>query len=157
MPSRREAIMFTDAELRAYMVEQKTLIIVSNGKNGFPHPMPMWFYMDTDGAYICTTFRKSQKVMNFKRDPKATLLVESGEEYSELRGVVVYADCHVIDDEAAVVDALININTKGQEVSADTAEANHGAMLKTAPKRVVLKFVPRETMSWDHSKLGGVY
>lgn len=157
MPSRREAIMFTDDELRAYMVEQKTLTIVSNGRDGFPHPMPMWFYMDDDGAYICTTFRKSQKVMNFKRDPKATLLVESGEEYNQLRGVVVYADCHVIDDEAAVVDALIGINTKGEEVSADAAEANHGAMLKTAPKRVVLKFVPRETLSWDHSKLGGVY
>lgn len=157
MPSRRDAIMLSEEELAAYTVEQKTLIIVSNGRGGFPHPMPMWFYRDNDGAFICTTFRKSQKVMNWRRDPKATLLLESGEEYAELKGFVAYADCEIIDDEPAVIDALIRINTKGQDITPEQAEKLHGSMLSTAPKRVVLKFVPREVMSWDHSKLGGVY
>ena len=41
---------------------EKTLIIVSNGHNGYPHPMPMWFDRDHDGCLYCTTFGKSQKV-----------------------------------------------------------------------------------------------
>jgi len=32
------------------------------------------------------TYAKSQKVRNLERDPRATVLVETGHEYSELRG-----------------------------------------------------------------------
>ena len=82
MASRRELIQMTEDEQRAFLAEQKTVSIVSNGANGYPHPMPMWFTADPDGTVRMTTFRKSQKVMNVKRDPKVTLLVEDGSAYS---------------------------------------------------------------------------
>ena len=136
---------------------QKTLIIVSNGPDGFPHPMPMWFYADAAGCLYCTTFRKSQKVLNFQRDPKAALLVESGEEYQELKSVLVYATAEVIDDFEAVCDALMNIGTKGQSIDDSQREALRGTVSQTAGKRVVLKFHPERYVSWDHAKLGGKY
>ena len=117
MPSRREIIQLSEDEIRDYLNASKTLIIVSNGRNGYPHPMPMWFYADDAHNFYCTTFRKSQKVLNFQRDPKASLLVESGEEYAELKSVLVYADCEVIDDYDTVCDTLVKINTKGREVT----------------------------------------
>ena len=49
MPSRRNNIELSDAEIRAFLASRKTLIIVSNGKDGYPHPMPMWFYVDDEG------------------------------------------------------------------------------------------------------------
>ena len=64
MPSRREIIQLSNDEIRDYLAAQKTLIIVSNGKDGYPHPMPMWFYADDSGCLYCTTFSKAQKVMN---------------------------------------------------------------------------------------------
>jgi nitroimidazol reductase NimA-like FMN-containing flavoprotein (pyridoxamine 5'-phosphate oxidase superfamily) len=157
MPSRREIIQLTDDEIRSYMNDVRTLIIVSNGRNGYPHPMPMWFYMDDDGNFFCTTFRKSQKVVNFRRDPRASLLVESGEEYAELKSVLAYAECEVIDDFDTVCDTLVKVNTKGREVDDGEVEALLSAVSKTAEKRVVLKFTPREIISWDHAKLGGKY
>ena len=102
MPSRRKLIELDADEIRDYLDAEKTLIIVGNGHNGYPHPMPMWFAHDPDGSIRCTTFGKSQKVLNWRRDPKATLLVESGVEYAELKGVMIYAHCEVIDDLDAV-------------------------------------------------------
>ena len=157
MPSRRETIQLTEEEKRNYATSEKTLIIVSNGKDGFPHPMPMWFYADEEGNFYCSTFKKSQKVFNFQRDPRASLLIESGEEYAELKSLLVYARCEIIDDYEQVLDTLVKINTKGREVSATEAEALRGAVAKTADKRVVLKFIPEGEVSWDHAKLGGKY
>ena len=98
MPSRRELIQLSEEETRDYLDSKKTLIIVSNGKDGFPHPMPMWFYRDEAANLYCTPFRKSQKVLNFQRDPKAALLIESGVDYAELKSVLIYANVDVIDD-----------------------------------------------------------
>lgn len=158
MPSRRELIQLNSDEVREYLVEQKTLIIISNGKDGYPHPMPMWFYADDAGCLYCTTFTKAQKVLNFRRDPKAALLVESGDEYAQLKSVLIYASTEVIDDFDAVCDALVNITTKGRDdVAPDEIAKLRTGVAKTAEKRVLLKFTPERYVSWDHAKLGGSY
>ena len=158
MPSRREIIQLSDEEVRDYLVAQKTLIIVSNGKDGYPHPMPMWFCADAQGCLLCTTFSKAQKVFNFQRDRKAALLIESGEEYAQLKSLLIYASAEVIDDFDAVCDALVRITTKGQDdVAPDELEKLRAAVAKTAQKRVLLKFTPERYVSWDHAKLGGTY
>ena len=157
MPSRRELIELSELEIAEYLASQKTLIIVSNGSGGYPHPMPMWFYADAEGKLYCTTFSKSQKVLNLERDPRATLLVESGEEYAELKAVLVYAQAEVVDDFDTVCDTLVRISTKGRVVDADEIETLRGAVAKTAEKRVVLRFTPHDYVTWDHAKLGGRY
>jgi len=157
MPSRRESIELTEDERREFLDSSKTITIVSNGRDGYPHTMPMWFYRSQDDCIYCTTFRKAQKVLNYKRDSKATLLVESGTEYAELKSVMIYAMAEVIEDLETVQDTLLNINTRGQEVDPAQRETLIEAMSSTAPKRVVIKFTPQSYVSWDHSKLGGVY
>ena len=158
MPSRRELIALTEDEIQQFLEQQKTLIIVSNGRDGYPHPMPMWFYTDADGCIYCTTFAKAQKVYNWHRDSRASLLVESGEEYAELKSVLIYAHAEVIEDAEEVCDALVNISTKGQpQPSAEQRHALREQLAKTAAKRVLLKFTPERYVSWDHAKLGGKY
>lgn len=157
MPSRREQIELTTEEIAAFLRSKKTIILVSNGKDGYPHPMPMWFWVDDVGAVYCTTFGKSQKVLNLRRDPRATLLVESGEEYAELKGVVIYSRVEIVEELDAVLDVLVKINTRGRDLPPDQLEQLTRAVAKTAEKRVALKFVPERYVSWDHSKLGGRY
>ncbi len=157
MPSRRKLIELDDDEIRDYLDAQKTLIIVGNGHNGYPHPMPMWFARDDDGTIRCTTFAKSQKVLNWRRDPKATLLVESGVEYAELKSVVIYASCAIIDELDAVKDTLVAINSRGRDLDDDAKAKLRDAVSGTASKRVVLKFTPERYVTWDHAKLGGRY
>ena len=72
--SRRDQIRMTDAERRDFIASAQTVIINSIGQDGVPHPMPMWFGIEEDGAIVMTTFRKSQKVQNLTRDPRVQRL-----------------------------------------------------------------------------------
>ena len=157
MPSRRELIQLTDDEIRDYLATERTLIIVSNGHNGYPHAMPMWFWVDGDGCLYCSTFGKSQKVMNWRRDLKATLLVESGEEYAKLKGVLIYATTEIIDDPEQVIDAMVDVNVGDRELSAEEFAKVREEVAPRANKRVLLKFTPERYVTWDHAKLGGRY
>ena len=160
--SRRNQIVMSDAEVTAYLESQLTVIIVSNGRDGFPHPMPMHFCVEPGNVIAMTTYRKSQKVMNFRRDPRATLLVESGEDYAELRSVVIYAETEIIDDEAATLACMEacrrhSAGARGETLSASMAAEAREGFARRAPKRLVLKFHPQRILSWDHSRLGGTY
>ena len=75
--SRRDQIRMTDDEVGAFLDEERTVICATNGRDGWPHLMPLW-YVVRDGRLWSWTYAKSQKTRNLERDPRATLLVESG-------------------------------------------------------------------------------
>lgn len=158
MPSRRSDIEMSMDEIRAYLRDQERLILVSNGHNGFPHPMPMNFLFDDEDRYVVTTFRKSQKVKNIERDPRCALLVESGSSYSELRSVLAYAEAEVVDvaEETAKVMAGLAEKEARRNGLKLSPEAQATA-IASAPKRVIIRYKPTDYISWDHTKLGGRY
>jgi PPOX class probable F420-dependent enzyme len=152
--SRRAEIAIDDAEQRRYVAEAMTIILVSNGRDGYPHAVPMWFTVDDDGCIYMTTYSRSQKAVNLRRDPKVALLVESGLRYDQLKGVLIRGHAEVLDDLELAVRTLIRIQTKHMGALADGVE---DVMRQQARKRVVIKITPERVASWDHAKLGGVY
>lgn len=145
----------TPDEIRAYVAERKTAILVSNGPDGFPHPMPMWFGVDEDGSIRMATYNKSQKVRNIERDPRVSILFEDGEEYDKLRGLVYYGRAELIHDLELAIDTLLEGGGAPEEVrrNPDARKATEGR----ASKRVVIRLKPERIVSWDHAKLGGTY
>src|ERR1700722_17366449 len=102
-PSRRDQITMTGGEIAGFLAEQRTVICATNGPGGWPHVMPLWFVVRGDDIWAWT-YAKSQKVRNLERDPRATLQVETGEEYGELRGVMFKATTELHrDTEVAAV------------------------------------------------------
>ena len=154
MPSRRGSIALTEAEQEQMLNESWTVQIASNGHKGFPHLVAMWYVMD-QGKVTFTTFGKSQKILNLRRDAKISAMLESGKGYSELRGLVIEGSAEIEEDtgETARVMALVGAKYNGIPVPTNTAEA----ALKAASKRVVVRIRPDDIYSWDHSKLGGRY
>ena len=59
-------------------------------------------YFVKDGAFYMTSYGKAQKVVNIRRNPRVGLMVEAGNSYSELRGVMVRGRCEIIEDPEAV-------------------------------------------------------
>jgi PPOX class probable F420-dependent enzyme len=151
--SRRTQIEMSEEERTKFLAESKTVILCSNGVGGFPHPMPMWFSIDDDGAVLMTTYVRSQKVKNLERDPRVSLLVEAGEDYAELRGIVMYGSAELIRDVERVIDTLIVASGQGDRAN----PAVRDAMRANASKRVLIRVKPERIVSWDHAKLGGVY
>ena len=157
--SRRDQIQMTPDEVRRFIDSRKTITIVSNGPGGFPHPMPMWFARDPDDSIRMATYRTSQKILNIKRDPHVSLLCETGVEYQELRGVVLYGVAELVDDFTLVCDTLMRAGGRGEGLPKDAAAAKPimEAMRKNAEKRYVIRVKPDRVVSWDHAKLGGTY
>ena len=149
MPSRRKLIELDAAEIAAFLDRQKTITAVGNGPGGYPHAAPLWFHRAGDGSIRCTTFAKSQKVLNWRRDPRATLLAETGTDYRELKGVMIHARCEIVADPRAVLETLAAIGGRDAVAGGDSE--------RLAAKRVVLGFIPERYISWDHAKLGGRY
>jgi PPOX class probable F420-dependent enzyme len=145
-----------DEEQEAFIGSAQTIIINSIGKDGVPHPMPMWFGVEDDGAIVMSTFTKSQKIKNLQRDPRVSLLIEDGTVYNELRGVVIYGTAELVSDTDEVVEILVKVNSKSLSSDADP-EAIRQAVRGTAPKRTGVRIRPDRVVSWDHRKLGGVY
>jgi hypothetical protein len=105
------------------------------------------------------TYRTSQKILNIQRDPRVSLICESGTEYAELKGVVFYGQAELVDDFQLAVDTLLRAGGRGEGLPADAAAAKPilEAMRKNAEKRYVIRVKPERVVSWDHAKLGGTY
>jgi hypothetical protein len=99
------------------------------------------------------TYAKSQKSRNLERDPRATVEIEDGVEYHELRGVMM--ECHV--EVERDVDRVAEYGLALVDRYAGGAPEAREAFRQQARKRVGLRFVPARIVSWDHRKLGGVY
>ena len=149
-----------DAEVAAFLEEQRTVVCATNGRDGWPHLMPLWYIVRDDGAGAprlwSWTYAASQKTRNLERDPRATLQVETGEQYQELRGVMFKTDVVVHRDTEVVAATGIEIFTR-YAGGVELGEEVRAMVLKQAPKRVAFEFVERERATWDHRKLGGVY
>ncbi len=141
----------SESEVAAFLDEQRVVVCATNGVRGWPHLMPLW-YVVREGEIWAWTYAKSQKAKNLERDPRATLQLETGERYDELRGVMIEAET-AIHRELEMVAAL------GTEIyQRYTGHSDVEEMIRAqAPKRIALQFIPVRVASWDHRKLAGAY
>jgi PPOX class probable F420-dependent enzyme len=154
--SRRDQIRMTDAELAAFLDEQRTVIVATNGRDGWPHLMPLW-YVVRERELWSWTYARSQKVRNLERDERATWQVEAGTSYEQLRGVMVKARVE-LHREVATVEAF-GVELFERYTGASPLPDAVAEMVRAqAPKRVAMRFVAAEPpVTWDHGKLGGMY
>lgn len=154
--SRRDQITLSPEEQLELLGSERVVVVSSIGPRGWPHSMPMWFTV-RDGDIWVWTYAKSQKVKNLERDPRATLLVETGHEYSELRGIQIEAEAEIVRDTEQVFEFAKELTVRYAEGIDELGPDAAAALQAQAPKRVAIHFVPVRTATWDHRKLGGTY
>jgi Pyridoxamine 5'-phosphate oxidase len=166
--SRREQIRLSEAEVASFLARERTVTCATIGPRGWAHLMPLWYVLrtPTDGQpgprLWAWTYAVSQKVRNLERDPRATMQVESGEQYQQLKGVMLECEAIIHRELDAVADLGREIFARYAsppgEAPAAELPAEVAAMVdRQAAKRVALEFVERRRASWDHGKLGGTY
>jgi PPOX class probable F420-dependent enzyme len=154
--SRRDEIKLSDRDLHALLDEERIAVVSSLGPRGWPHSMPMWF-VARDGDVWVWTYAQSQKVRNLERDSRATVLVETGYEYGELRGVMIEAQADIHRDFETVIGFAEELTVRYAEGISSVEGDARAALEAQAPKRVAIHFRPVRTATWDHRKLGGTY
>ena len=150
MPERPD-IRLTADEQAVFLREHRKAALATIDRDGFPHVTAMNFIMH-DGAFYMTSYGKAQKVVNIRRNPKIAIMVEAGTAYAELRGVMARGLCEIIEG----VETVQQVFAWSAEARGESYSRPAGAS-SSAAKRVVLKLVPQNIVSWDHSKLGGRY
>ena len=149
MASGRNAVTMSDGEIEQFLTDNMKVQIATIGPDGAQH-LTTLFYVVEDGQIAFWTYGASQKVVNLRRDPRITCLVEDGEDYFELRGAQVAGVVRRIDDPAEVyeIGRLIAARLPGLP----------GAVLddyvaRAATKRTAYLVQPRRVVSWDHRRL----
>lgn len=156
----RKEITMSEDEVLEFLEAGRTLQVATVGRDGFPHVAPMWYVVD-DGMVVFRSFTKSQKIVNLTRDPHLTVLVERGEHYAELQGVMIKGRARLVADRDYVLEIYGKISGRYPmvgdqplELSGDALEAAFG---RYAEKNTAVVVEPVQVISWDHTKLGGVY
>lgn len=154
--SRRDLIKLSEAELAELMAAERVAVVSSLGPRGWPHSMPLWF-VPRDGEVWIWTYAKSQKVRNLERDPRATVLIETGHDYTELRGAMIEAEVSIHRDFETVLGFAEELTVRYADGISSLGADAKAALEAQASKRVALQFKPLRTATWDHRKLGGTY
>ncbi|HEY5650011.1 MAG TPA: pyridoxamine 5'-phosphate oxidase family protein [Acidimicrobiia bacterium] len=156
----RKDITFTPEEVAAYLEAGRTAIVGSHNRNGTIHLAPMWYVM-REGTVVFRSFTKSQKIVNLRRDPRITLLVETGDAYAELQGVMIRGTATLIDDPAYTLGVYGRLAAKYAMVGDAPVELDAGALEaafgRFAPKNTSVIVTATRITSWDHTKLAGTY
>ena len=158
----------SEGEAAAFLAEERTVTCATFGPRGWPHLRPLWYVLrePSDGERGSTiwswTYATSQKVRNLERDARATLQVEAGESYEQLRGVMLECEAAIHRDTAGVAALGREIfgryaSPRGEPPAAQLPDQVAAMVERQAAKRVALEFVELRRASWDHRKLGGAY
>lgn len=156
----RKDITMSDEALHEFLSAGRVAQVASTGHDGWPHLVPMWYVVE-GGRIVFRSFTKSQKIVNLRRDPRLTVLVEAGDAYAELRGAMIKGRADLDDDPGRVL-ALYGamaakyamVGDRPVELEPEALEAAFG---RFATKNTAVTVVPQRVITWDHAKLGGAY
>ena len=148
--NRRATVAMTDDEVTALVGEQRKLQLGTINPDGTPHLVTM-FYGMVDDKIAFWTYRSSQKIRNIERDPRVTCLVETGVEYFELRGALIYGTATMLTDQNDVRHVGAQVLRRMMDKGEDDAIA--ALVEATAAKRYAVIVEPVRVASWDHRKM----
>jgi len=150
----------TPEEVQQFLVANTVLQVATIGADAWPHLAPMW-YVVQDGKVVFRSFTKSQKIVNLTRNPALTVLVERGDDYSQLQGVMIKGTARLVADPDYVLSIYGGLAAKYPMIN-DTpmeleGEALAAAFGRFAAKNTAVVVEPVKIVTWDHTKLGGGY
>lgn len=145
----RDLVAMTPGEITAFLASSRKLQLATINRDGTPHLVTM-FYVLIDDRITFWTYRASQKARNLARDPRVTCLVETGDDYFELRGVQVNGTVRCVEDYDGVLGIGRRIAAGLRGVPADGLE---DYVAQQARKRTGYTVEPARIASWDHRKL----
>jgi PPOX class probable F420-dependent enzyme len=146
----RDRVRMTDAEVTDFISTQRTMTMATVNADASIHLVAMWYGV-LDGKVVLESKTKAQKVMNLRRNPAMSVLVEAGDTYDQLRGVQIAGTATIIEGLDAMWSAGVAIFERYNGPYTPERAASVEAMLH---KRVIVELHPTRVTSWDHRKLG---
>ncbi|HUF98239.1 MAG TPA: pyridoxamine 5'-phosphate oxidase family protein [Ilumatobacter sp.] len=145
---RGRKIAMSSEELDAYLAEQRTIRVACVGADGAPHVTPLWFVWDGSSIWL-TSIVASQRWTNIMRDPRVSLVVDSGGGFMELCGVEIDGTAEVVGE----VPRTGEPNEALTEPERLFGEKYAGGSFGHDGRHAWLRITPIKLASWDFKKI----
>lgn len=149
--NQRSQITMSDEEVTAFLERSRTATMATIGPTGHPHLIAMWYGL-IGGKIYFETKAKSQKAVNLRRDPRISVMVESGHTYDQLRGVAIEGTAHLIEDTGAD-EYWAAANSVFERYNGEVTDETRPFVEMMMNKRIVVRVDPDRVRSWDHRKI----
>jgi PPOX class probable F420-dependent enzyme len=150
MANQRAEIVMSHDEIVEFLHQQRSSTVATYGPQGQIHLVGMWYAVRENTVWF-ETKRKAQKVVNLRRDPRLSFLVEAGHTYDQLRGVALEGRGVIVEDPDVVWDVCVDIFNR---YNGEYSEEMKPFVEFMAKNRVVVRLDADRVRSWDHRKLG---
>jgi PPOX class probable F420-dependent enzyme len=150
MPEQRRgtAIAMTSGEVDAYLRSQRTCRVATVRQDGAPHVAPLWFVWDGGHVWLNSLVR-SQRWTDLQRDPRVSLVVDSGTDFWELQGVEVTGLVEVVGDVPRSEEPDDRLSAVEREFA--RKYAGHETFVPDG-RHAWLRVTAQKLVSWDFRK-----
>ena len=145
----RNQIVMTDDEITDFVARSRTGTMATIGAGGQPHLVAMW-YAVLEGEIWVETKIKSQKVVNIRRNPRVSFMIEDVMTYDSLAGVSFEGVAEIHDDPDTIFAVGVSVWERYNGPYTDDLKPAVDMMMN---KRVAVRIVTDRIRSWDHHKL----
>ena len=145
---RGKRIAMSRDEMDDFLAKEHTCRVASVNPDGGPHVTPMWFAWDGECLWL-NSIVDSQRWVNFQRDPRVSVVVDSGIQFEELRGVEIQGrvapmgEAPRTDKPHPVLESVERIYGNKYKGGRFVPDGRH-AWLRVAPEKII---------SWDFRKM----
>ncbi|MEV4060431.1 pyridoxamine 5'-phosphate oxidase family protein [Nonomuraea dietziae] len=146
--NQRASITMSDDDVSALLRESRKLQLATINPDGTPHLVTMFYALDGEGRVAFWTYGKAQKTRNLERDPRVSCLIETGDDYAELRGILLYGVAEQVERTLDIGMEIARRMTPGVPDELLREYVEH-----TGKKRVAFVVEPTKVVSWDHRRL----
>ncbi|MEU7816504.1 pyridoxamine 5'-phosphate oxidase family protein [Pseudonocardia sp. NPDC049154] len=146
---RGRAIAMTDDERDAFLAEERTVRVATNGTHG-PHATPLWFHWDGSAMWL-TSLVRAQRWADLDKDPRIGAVVDAGQDYDQLRGVEIRGRVEPVGE----IPRTGEPNPELERVEQAFADKYTGGHVVIDGRHAWLRLTPEKISSWDFRKLPG--
>lgn len=139
-------------EVDGFLADERTCRVATVGADGMPHVAPLWFVWDGSALWL-NSIVKSQRWADVVRDPRVSVVVDAGDDYTELRGVEISGRAEPVGEvprspEASDPDVTEPERMFGAKYAGGTFVADG--------RHAWLRIIPDKIVSWDFRKMAGL-
>ena len=147
-------LQLSSDEIDDLMRTEATLRIATVGPRNAINLTPMTFGWGGGKAYI---YGRGQKIADLRRNDTATILVDVGRQWSELKGIMMRGHAHVLETiehetaDSNLAEAQMNLGEK-HHLSSDGVVKPYTPTASGRSRRWIV-FVPEMVVTWNNEKL----
>jgi len=139
----------TQDEVAAFLGAERRAQVATINADGTPHLVPLTYVL-LDGHLAFWTDPRSQKVVNLRRDPRMTCLVEAGSEFAEFRAVQLTGRVELSEDRESSLRVGLALFERARGELNDEVRAVVDSLVDD---RVGVTLQAERVVTWDHRKL----